>query len=231
MDLLIAGGFPNRFRSIRDEIAASKIGRWFPNTVDFRATAGHSGNFKGAPATFDALLDLISKQPKESIRELGLIGHANPQAFALAGMFMPSVNDLVFTGAGMIHPVSIKEKWNKLVTLRDRFAHKGYIDWPTITLYACDAGTGAELLQALATALEVQVRGFKNEIVWCLTSSGVRGKTFYDNVGMGLHPDCSRFSPDIRVWKPDSETKLIEITESEEAAWDLRFPSTQRSHR
>jgi hypothetical protein len=234
MELIIAGGFHNRFSSVHAEFAAAKAGQWFPSTVDFRATAAHSGGLKGQAATFDALLDLIGKRQKESIRELGLIGHANPQGFALAGMFVPKINDLVFSAAGLIHAETIKQKMKKIIAVRDRFAHRGYVDWPTITLYACDAGTGPDLLQAMGAAFEARVRGFQKEIFWCFTPSGagaVRGRTFYDAVGAGIHPDCSRFSPDIRVWRPDSESKLIEITASENAKWDLQPPHRQRFRR
>jgi hypothetical protein len=233
MELIIAGGFHNRFSSVKAEMAAAQAGRWFPSTLDFRATAAHSGGLKAEVASFDALLDLIGKRKKESIRELGLIGHANPQAFALAGTFMPGINDLVFSSAGLIHTDTIKQKMEKIIAVRDRFAHRDFVDWPTITLYACDAGTGPDLLQAIGTAFEAKVRGFNKEIFWCFTPSGggvIRGRTFYDAVGAGIHPNCSQFSPDIRVWKPDSESQLIEITASEDATRSLQQPhSRQRS--
>jgi hypothetical protein len=231
MELIVARGFANRFNSVQAELTAAQAGQWFPSTVDFRATAAHSGRLKGEAATFDALLDLIAKQPKESIRELGLIGHANPQAFALAGMFVTKVNDLVFSQDGLIHPQTIKQKIKKITVLRDRFAHRGSTDWPTITLYACDAGTGPDLLQAIGAAFEVKVRGFKQEIFWCFTLSGAsvaRGRTFYDAIGSGIHPDCGRFSPDITAWRPDSESQLIEITAGENAAWNLQRPPRHR---
>lgn len=223
MELMISGGYPYRFSSVSDELAASQAGHWFPATVDFKATAALSGGSKGEPATFDALLDLISKRPKNSIRELALIGHANSETFSLAGSFNPHVNDLVFHEAGMIHPETIKRKIKKITSLRDRFGRQGYgnwgserrySSWPAIILYSCDAGTGEDLLQAIGVAFQCIVLGFKREIFWCFTPSGskaVRGRTFYDAVGAGIHPSCGSFSPDIRIWRPDSQAQFIEI--------------------
>ena len=38
--------------------------------------------------------------------------------------------------------------------------------------------------------------------------STVRGRTWYDNVGAGLHPKCdsAQFSPDIRTWIPGKQS-------------------------
>jgi len=197
-------------------------GKWFPSTIDFKATADRSGALLGQPATFDALLDLIGKRPKNSMRELGLIGHANSETFSLAGEFKPGVNDLVFHEAGMIHPDAIKKNFKKIMSLRDRF-ERGWgnwgsdrldSSWPAIILYSCDAGTGKTLLHEICEAFHCIVLGFKNEIFWCFRPSGkkaLRGGTFYDSGGAGLHPDCSKFSPDIRVWRPDSIADTIEM--------------------
>jgi len=59
---------------------AANADNWFPATVDFRATAVHSGG-AGEAATFDQLLTVIATKKKGSIRELGLVGHANQEAF------------------------------------------------------------------------------------------------------------------------------------------------------
>jgi hypothetical protein len=82
---------------------------------------------------------------------------------------------------------------------------------PSITLFACDVGAADTLLEELSKAFQVTVRGFKKEIWWCfMTGRGgaVRGRTFYDNAGFGLHPTCSspQFSPDIRVWTPENQS-------------------------
>jgi hypothetical protein len=38
--------------------------------------------------------------------------------------------------------------------------------------------------------------------------AAVRGRTWYDSVGAGLHPKCdsSQFSPDIRGWIPGKQS-------------------------
>src|SRR5262245_1821563 len=79
VDLIIASGYPYPHRNVSEELAASKANSWFPVTVDFRATAARSGASEAA--TFDELLSVIAKKKKGSIRELGLIGHANQDTF------------------------------------------------------------------------------------------------------------------------------------------------------
>jgi len=211
VDLIIAGGYPYPYKNSAAELAAANAGNWSPVTVDFRATATHSGGAKEA-STFDQLLDLIGKQPKSSIHELGLVGHANPEAFVLGGSISGGV--IHSTREAIIHAVSIKENIAKIASVRDRFARQ-YAKPPSITLFACDAGAGDTLLDELSKAFQVTARGFKNEIWWCFMGS-TRGRTFYDSAGFGLHPKCDspQFKTDIRVWTPEKQSfagNLIDI--------------------
>jgi hypothetical protein len=203
MDMIISSGYPNSYGSVADELAASKADAWFPTTVDFRATATHSGGAEEA-ASFDELLKVIGKTKKGSIEQLGLVGHANRETFALSGRVQNA--NVNFGKEGMLHPVSIKEKLEKIRAVRDRFTTDA-----VITLYACDAGVGTTLLAALSQAFQVTVQGFQNQIWWCfmVTAKGgaVRGRTWYDRMGAGLHPECgsSEFSADIRIWTPENK--------------------------
>jgi hypothetical protein len=207
VDLIIASGYPYPYRNITDELAAASADNWFPVTVDFRATAVHSGGAAEA-ASFDDLLNVIAKKKKGSIRELGIIGHANPDAFVLAGHI--NRGTITSNRAAIIHPVSIQENLAKIKAVRDRFATQD-VRPPSITLFACDAGSGDKLLEELSKAFQVTVRGFQREIWWCFMAGrggAIRGRTWYDAVGAGLHPKCdsANFSPDIRVWKPDKQS-------------------------
>ena len=67
MDLIIASGSPYPYRSLTEELEAAHADNWFPTTVDFRATAVHSGG-AGEAATFAQLLDVIAKKKPGSIR-------------------------------------------------------------------------------------------------------------------------------------------------------------------
>lgn len=207
MDLIISSGYPYPYKDQAAELAASQAGNWFPVTVDFWATAATSGGAEGA-ATFDQLLKVIGKKDKGSISELGIVGHAGPDAFVLGGLInrgqIRSPKDAV------IRVESIKENLDKIKAVRDRFATRNSKP-PSITLYACDAGAGDELLEELSKAFQVTVRGFKQQIWWCFIpgkGGATRGKTWYDAVGAGIHPRCesSSFSPDIRVWQPENQS-------------------------
>ena len=207
MDLIIASGYPYPYKNVRDELAAANAGNWSPVTVDFRATAVRSGGAAEA-ATFDELLNVIAKKKKGSIRELGLVGHANSEAFVLGGVIRRGV--ITSSSKAVIHPVSIQDNLEKIKAVRDRFATQD-VRHPSITLFACDAGAGDKLLEELSKAFQVTVRGFEREIWWCfMTAKGgaVRGRTWYDGVGAGLHPKCNsaQFSADIRVWQPEKQS-------------------------
>ena len=190
-------------------MAAANADKWSPSTVDFRATAVHSGG-AGEAGTFEELLNVIAKKKEGSIRELGLIGHASPVSFALAGRIVPG--NVTFSSNAIIHPDTIQKNLAKIQIIRNRFATQDEQP-PSITLFACNAGSGDALLEEMSKAFQVKVRGFEYEIFWCiLTAKGrvtTRGRTWYDSVGMGLHPECSssHFSPDIRVWEPNKQSK------------------------
>jgi hypothetical protein len=67
------------------------------------------------------------------------------------------------------------------------------------------------LLGEMSKAFQVTVRGFEREIWWCFMiakGAAVRGRTWYDSVGAGLHPKCdsSQFSPDSPTWSPGKQS-------------------------
>jgi hypothetical protein len=208
MDLIIASGYPYPYRSLTEELEAAHADNWFPTTVDFRATAVHSGG-AGEAATFAQLLDVIAKKKPGSIRELGIVGHANQDVFVLGGRID---HGTIATNAAtaVIGPDSIRANMDKIKSVRNRFALQD-IKVPSITLFACDAGSGDTLLDEMSKAFQVTVRGFEREIWWCFMvakGAAVRGRTWYDGVGAGLHPKCdsSQFSPDIRTWIPGKQS-------------------------
>jgi hypothetical protein len=208
VDLIIATGYPSPYKNINEELAASDAENWFPTSVDFRATATHSGGAEGA-ASFDELLKVIGKKKKGSISELGLVGHANQDAFVLAGHI--NHGTITSSSKAIIRPDTIQDNLDKIKAVRDRFKTDDKKNPPSITLFACDAGSGDKLLEALSNAFEVTARGFKQEIWWCFMpakGAAIRGRTWYDSVGAGVHPKCdsSQFSPDIRVWQPEKQS-------------------------
>ena len=158
MDLIISSGYPSPFRNIAEELAASNANppNWFPMTVDFRATAAHSGGAEEA-ASFEQLLDVIGKKKAGSITELGLIGHASPTSFALAGRAIPG--NIRFDPKGLIHPDTIS--WTILIGSRP----SGTDSRPTTRRIPqasrsspATPGSGDALLEALSSAFQVTAR-------------------------------------------------------------------------
>jgi hypothetical protein len=203
MELIIAGGYPHPYANVAAELKASQSKAWLPTTIDFRATAKGSGGAEEA-ASFDGLLKLIAKKEKRAIKDLGLIGHANIHTFALSGKVQG--DSVVFGTEGMITTASLKARLDQIKGVRDRF-----VSGATITYYACNAGTAPALLEETSNAFQVLVKGFKNQVWWCFYPSkggAVRGRTWYDAVGAGIHPQCdsSSFSDDIKVWTPDNKS-------------------------
>jgi hypothetical protein len=209
MDLIISSGYPTPYRTVAEELKAAQAdpSDWYPMTPDFRATAVHSGGADEA-ASFDQLLKIIEKKKPGSISELGIVGHASQSAFSLSGTKV--TGNIRFDPNGLIHPDTLQDKLAKISTLRDRFKNDDKGNPPSITLFACDAGSGDELLKAVSSAFQVTARGFQHEIWWCfmvVKGAAVRGRTWYDGVGMGVHPQCDgdQFTVDIRQWKPDKQ--------------------------
>ena len=152
------------------------------------------------------MIDLIFAEKPGSIQELGLVGHANQEAFSMAGKVTTYPANVVLAKEGIIHPVSINANLAAITKVRDRFAEDG-----KIILYACHAGAGQQLLDALKDAFGVCACGFANEIVWCFhhTEKKIlsRGRTLYDANGLGGgYPSCDgdSFTANIRAWKPDT---------------------------
>jgi peptidoglycan hydrolase-like protein with peptidoglycan-binding domain len=150
------------------ELPASQKGEWFPASQDFQVTAA------GGPgkATFDELLKHIESQGAGSISDLKVIGHATSFAggvLALGGKIKPAPDpNVIFDQpAANITPDAVKANFARCQAARDRFA-KG----AKITLVGCDAGIADSLMQSLADAFGVCVKGFSTEVSWCLSGKG-----------------------------------------------------------
>src|SRR5262249_51967717 len=124
--LIIASGYARTYGTDAAEIKLAEDKKWFPTTVDFRATASGSGGASEAD-TFKKVVELIGAQQVGSINELGLVGHASPEAFAMAGKVTTYPANVQFFQAGLIHPVSIQDNIDAITKVRDRFAKNGKI--------------------------------------------------------------------------------------------------------
>ncbi len=208
MELIIASGYANNYGGEAAEWGYAKQGIWFPTTTDFRATAAGSHG-SGEAKSLAELIALLEKKKPGTIDGLGLVGHASQETFSLAGTVLTSQNNIHFIESGNIHPVTIKEQLSKITPLQDRFTKDA-----SITLFACHAGAGNALMDALSSAFNRCVLGFSNEIVWCIKPDAAgrkivtRGRTFYDATGIGARPDCAgnSFTANVWAWGPDKKS-------------------------
>lgn len=207
-EMVFASGYARPFKSDWAEVACVLSSRctWYPASIDFHATANHSGGGSGS-ATFEALLSHIEAAAPRSITELGIIGHANSSNFGLAGKI--DAKDVWFSKEGLIDAASLEHEKGRIAKLRDRFAPGA-----KIILYGCHAGVGTTFLDAISRAFHVCVKGFSNEITWCIRwhTPGrhifSRGRTWVDTGGLEQPQDigCAKFNADIRALKPDRES-------------------------
>lgn len=200
-DLVYGSGYANRFASQADEADASTAGEWFPASVDFAETARRSGGGTGNK-TLAGLLATVGAAGTGTIKQLGLIGHANPDALALAG----TITKTSVTGAAgaMIDDASLKKAKAEVDKVRDRFAADG-----RITLFGCNSGASGALLDAISNAFGVCAEGFKDEITWCikwtLPAKRIvqRGKTAINPPSMDCDTD---FNESVLTLTPDKKS-------------------------
>jgi peptidoglycan hydrolase-like protein with peptidoglycan-binding domain len=194
-------GFP----SVTAEIAKAKTGKWNPTTIDFSTNAGRSGGGEGAK-DLPELIKIIGKQGKGSIKQLGIIGHSNSKAMGLSG----DVHTQGVPLRGVITEDTLKSNRVKIDAVKDRFAAGA-----SIVLYSCNSGGISNgLADVVSDAFGVCVKGFKNDVLWCITfdNSPVnitsRGNVFYENpndplAGAGVHPSCANFHKKVLDLTPD----------------------------
>jgi hypothetical protein len=211
-DLVYGDAYPRSYKDDSAETLSAEADTWYPASIDFKATATNSGG-GDAIKSFDALLTWIGKKSAGSITELGLIGHANSSNFGLSGTITTNPKDVTFTADGLINSGTLSTKMSKIMSVRDRFAANA-----KIILYGCHAGTGKSLLEDISNAFGVCVKGFTDEILWCITWStpsrtiNSRGRIFVEKAN---NPDplagliktpCTSFYTSLSSLTPDGES-------------------------
>lgn len=186
--------------------------KWFPATEDFKVTAA------GGPGagTFGSLLASLKGTSLGTVNALRIIGHATSDGggvLGLAGKIDPPPDaDVSFNGTDDVSPATVTAHLATITTLRDRFAKGG-----KIILVGCNAGSADPLMLALATAFNVCVEGFSDEVTWCLDINATntkilsRGKTksLIPNDPLGGKTGCGSVGsllPDKTTCPPKPET-------------------------
>ena len=202
--LVFGSGYAG-FPSVPAEVAKAKAGKWNPTSIDFSTNAGRSGGGSGAK-DLGELINIIGKQGKGAIKKLGIIGHSNSKAMGLSG----DVHTAGVPLRGLITEDTLKANKAKIDAVKDRFAPGGFI-----VLYSCNSGGISNgLADVISEAFGVCVKGFKNDVLWCITfdesplSITSRGNVFYENpndplAGAGVHPSCDNFHKKVDDLTPD----------------------------
>ncbi|CAN5332121.1 hypothetical protein BH23BAC1_BH23BAC1_17840 [soil metagenome] len=187
------------------EVGKAKQAKWNPTTIDFSTNAGRSGGGEGAK-DLPALIKVIEKQGKGAIKKLGIIGHSNSRVLGLSG----DVHTQGVPLTGLITGSTLQSNKAKIDAIKDRFAPGA-----EITLYSCNSGGISNgLADAVSEAFGVCVKGFSNEVIWCITWNENplkitrRGNVFYENpndplAGIGAHPKCENFHTKVLDLSPD----------------------------
>lgn len=116
-------------------------------------------------SNFADFLAELGKKADGSIKDLYLIGHANSSFFSFGGKIMvqnPPDVDFVKDENG-INATTLSQNQSTIVGLRKKFAAGA-----RIILVGCHAGTGQAFLDSISSAFQVCVKGFKDEVKWCI---------------------------------------------------------------
>jgi len=164
--ILYAGGYPG-YKRDDVEIAFIEMNNSYPNTIDFKQTAkdtqkDHLHPVKDVKSFFEAF-----KKEQGMIRRIVIIGHGSPMGIGLSGgTGGPSSQRLSKTD--LENP-----KWIKFINenIKPKLQSNTYID-----IYACSTAIGNDFLKPLARAFGVKVRGFDEDIAWCITYNNSKDK-------------------------------------------------------
>ncbi|MEI6682115.1 MAG: DUF4157 domain-containing protein [Bacteroidota bacterium] len=186
-EVLYSNGYPRPYSSDLNEVTSAEKNTWTPSTIDFKASALASGGTNGV-SDFNSFLNALSSKADNSITDLYLIGHSNSSMFSFGGrILVQSPPDVDFvTDDNCISTTQLSAKMDAIVPLRKKFAPGS-----SIVLVGCHAGTGVSLLDAISNAFQVCVKGFINEVIWCLNWS-TPGKTITGRGKIGyVSPDTT----------------------------------------
>jgi hypothetical protein len=160
-----------------DIIAAVKKDLWSPDGAEMGLLAKSDGGQVKTVPNILSLIVAIGRKPRESVRRVNIITHANKNVIALFGHVVRG--DVLFDGGtdtvldefttdkyeqdGYVFGEDKRRMNLTLERVRQSFAKNA-----VIVVYACHAGLNVEGLKAIASFFGVKVQGFKREIAYHL---------------------------------------------------------------
>ncbi len=187
--LTFLGDFPNPWKN-NPALERQRLqqGRWAPSTDDLTAVANADQAAAGTIHTtpcFEDLLKVIEGSQDKSIARVNIISHGSPNGLGLLGTINASNGQVTFRNkpscTGYVDVEAIKDNKSRILKLRVKFAPKA-----RMFLYLCNSGANLTLLQRLADAFDLRIRGFLHQIYYCVTHRGNqldRGWTRYNRDG------------------------------------------------
>jgi hypothetical protein len=167
--VLIAGGYTNLYGSEAAEVDRLKKKLfWQPGTEDFRQTASDTGipfaEVTNESEFFGTLEDQAKKAELGSISRIVFIGHGRDDYLGLSGGFA-STDKQVDAASLARWKVNIDEN------IKSKLASTATID-----LFSCDAAKEGNIMESLAAAFGVCVRGYNDSVAWCIHYDPDSGK-------------------------------------------------------
>jgi hypothetical protein len=159
---IVASGFPGYNNNDPKEVERADAKFWFPNTIDFNRTASDTTGALRFGASNAAEFFGALQAAKGLISRVIFMGHGNENGLGLSG------DTLSFQDERLI-----KDDFGRFQQLiNDEIKPKLATD-AVIDILACNTAAGEGFIQAMASSLNVKVRGFAEPVMWCLDWKGV----------------------------------------------------------
>jgi hypothetical protein len=158
---IVANGFPG-YNNDPKEVERADGKLWFPNTIDFNRTASDTTGAQRYGASNAAEFFGALQAAKGVISRVIFIGHGNESGLGLSGDTL-SIQDERLT----------KDDFGRFQQLIDDAIKPKLATDAVIDILACKAAAGTGFIQAMASSLNVTVRGFAEPVMWCLDWEGV----------------------------------------------------------
>jgi len=171
--LNVAGTFENPWKNKpAEESKLIEAFKWHPATDSWTSVFGGTTTAVGSLSQF---LGAIKEQRPNTVERINLFSHGNPGLIAFTGTIEPKSADVfleVKTALDLrianTEPIPLgdgreQESMGTIARkLQDRFTSNAQI-----VLFLCNSGSDPELLQAVADAFHVIVRGFSQQVWVC----------------------------------------------------------------
>jgi hypothetical protein len=198
--VIVAGGFEGDKGNDAEEVRRHEAESWSPNTKDFMRTARDTlgvdkpiRSASNAKQFFGALADV-----EGNISRIVYIGHGGSGGLVLSGDTFGFPDETLEKG-----------DFGGFQNLIDAKIRPKLLDGAVLDLVACSVAVDLDFMKDMATSLGVVVRGFDDEIAWCLKPEGVKkgeGSPDYSQAEIRSRGRIARLG-DVKEWEANNPKK------------------------